>query len=308
LRQLASVRLEWEHLFVQAKRVERLRARRLRADGWPLRRIAAELEVALSTVSVWTRDVALPASPDSHTPPRPEPAGTRRCSRCQQELPTGLFNRHPSGLQWYCRPCFRSYYEDDRSHHQARSSALKERRVDQARAFVTGYLTEHACTDCDVHDPVILEFDHVGAKSRAISDMVCRGTAVDRIRAEVAKCEVVCANCHRRRTARRAGWARLDLGERRRFRSSAQERNVLHCWCRLLVSGCVECREVDLVVLDFDHLGEKRASVMRLAESEVSLRRLEDEIRRCVVRCANCHRRHTARDAGHYRAVQGTGS
>ena len=68
-------------------------------------------------------------------------------------------------------------------------------------------------------------------------------------------------------------------------------------------SGCVDCGERRLCVLDFDHVGGKDASVMVLAHSGYGLARLQSEIAKCEVRCANCHRRRTARAGRHYRAI-----
>jgi excinuclease UvrABC ATPase subunit len=74
-----------------------------------------------------------------------------------------------------------------------------------ARETVALYLLEHPCVDCGETDIVVLEFDHVrGQKKNAISNMITTGLSVKRIMAEIKKCEVVCANDHRRRTARRA--------------------------------------------------------------------------------------------------------
>lgn len=59
------------------------------------------------------------------------------------------------------------------------------------------------CADCGETDPVVLEFDHVrGVKAANISRMVSDLVGLGRIEAEIEKCDVVCANCHRRRTAR----------------------------------------------------------------------------------------------------------
>jgi hypothetical protein len=57
---------------------------------------------------------------------------------------------------------------------------------------------------------------------------------------------------------------------------------------------CVDCGESDLVVLDFDHIGEKRSAVSALIGNGASWERIAAEIRNCEVRCANCHRIKTA--------------
>lgn len=59
-----------------------------------------------------------------------------------------------------------------------------------------------ACTDCGgTFHPEAMQFDHVGEKFAAVSSMLTYG--IDRILAEVAKCELVCANCHAVRTHKR---------------------------------------------------------------------------------------------------------
>lgn len=73
--------------------------------------------------------------------------------------------------------------------------------------FRADYLGTHSCVDCEEDDPDVLEFDHIpdrGKKVGNISEMVIRGAPLDRMRAEIAKCDVVCANCHRKRTKRRS--------------------------------------------------------------------------------------------------------
>lgn len=59
------------------------------------------------------------------------------------------------------------------------------------------------CADCGYSThPAALDFDHVGdGKTANVSSLI--GCAWDRVAAEIAKCEVVCANCHRIRTVGR---------------------------------------------------------------------------------------------------------
>ena len=69
------------------------------------------------------------------------------------------------------------------------------------RANVLAYLQTHACVDCGVSDPLVLEFDHVrGVKRMDVSRLVAAGYPWPAIEEEIAKCEVRCANCHRRVT------------------------------------------------------------------------------------------------------------
>jgi hypothetical protein len=75
------------------------------------------------------------------------------------------------------------------------------------RANVDDYLASHPCIDCGEADILVLEFDHVrGKKDGNIANFIGEGKSWQRILLEIAKCEVRCANCHRRRTVERFGW------------------------------------------------------------------------------------------------------
>jgi len=64
---------------------------------------------------------------------------------------------------------------------------------------------------------------------------------------------------------------------------------------------CVDCGEKDPIVLEFDHVkGNKKNAVSQLA-GKASLATISKEIEKCVVRCANCHRRRHAKERGYYR-------
>jgi hypothetical protein len=59
----------------------------------------------------------------------------------------------------------------------------------------------------------------------------------------------------------------------------------------LLGHPCVDCGNADLRVLDFDHRPgtQKRGDVMRLVADGFSIARIDEEVRKCDVRCRNCH-------------------
>lgn len=64
------------------------------------------------------------------------------------------------------------------------------------------------CTDCGNRFPsVCMDFDHVrDDKQFSIGTAVMSERKWETVLAEIDKCEVVCSNCHRIRTAQRAGW------------------------------------------------------------------------------------------------------
>jgi hypothetical protein len=220
---------------------------------------------------------------------------TKRCGRCGEELPLEAFNRMGAGKQHWCRECFRAYFKTRGDHHRRQSGAAREKRVAAARAFGDAYLASHPCVDCGERDRVVLDFDHVGGKESLVSALVAWGAPLDRIEAEIARCEVRCANCHRRVTARRAGWSRLggDAEDPRRGFSAPVRRNLRVVHAILAGGSCVDCGERDMLVLEFDHVGAKRGQISRMVFN-VGLATLEAELAECEIRCCNCHRRVTA--------------
>ena len=80
------------------------------------------------------------------------------------------------------------------------------------REYLWNYLLTHPCAHCGEADPIVLEFHHIGGKDMAISEMIIRVSSVDRLKEELQKTTVLCANCHRRITAQELGWFRSKRG------------------------------------------------------------------------------------------------
>lgn len=103
--------------------------------------------------------------------------------------------------------------EKSRQHYLKNKEIIKQRTKLNSKVhkkscqdWVLEYLQMNPCTDCAESDPVVLEFDHREEEVKLfnISDKIGR-ISIDKIQSEVAKCDVRCANCHRRMTYRRAG-------------------------------------------------------------------------------------------------------
>lgn len=139
-------------------------------------------------------------------------------------------NRHGDGLQWWCRSCFAAYFRDRGDAHRRQSYAARLARQRALRGQVLDHLRHHPCVVCGEADPVVLEFDHLDEKIASISVLMSRAATRSAVEAEIARCEVVCTNCHRRRTATRAGWRRASVPEAvtRPYPSLTVERNLTH--------------------------------------------------------------------------------
>jgi hypothetical protein len=99
------------------------------------------------------------------------------------------------------------HYEANRDRMIARAKADKPRAKAAAHKIISDYLADHPCVDCGEADPVVLEFDHRSAKLFDIGSAIGRGYGARSIAAEVAKCDVRCANCHRRKTYAERGFS-----------------------------------------------------------------------------------------------------
>ena len=88
--------------------------------------------------------------------------------------------------------------------------AQKRHRV-KIRAKVLDFLSTRSCVDCGEKDPIVLEFDHkdTASKFKIIARMLSGHYSWKSVEQEIKKCEIRCANCHRRKTYAQFGfWGR----------------------------------------------------------------------------------------------------
>jgi hypothetical protein len=102
-----------------------------------------------------------------------------------------------------------------RERYVANASRRKRALIAERMAYLIEFFRERPCVDCGETDPLVLEFDHIGRKSFSISVGI-RGHNWKSVLDEIDRCDVVGANCHRRRTALRAGFTRVVAQEQAR--------------------------------------------------------------------------------------------
>jgi hypothetical protein len=116
----------------------------------------------------------------------------RYCPQCGETKPADHFYADRKKRRHKCRECTRAQ--------------MRKRYADELE-FVQAYKLERGCVDCGFKGhPAALEFDHLPGREKKFNISQRIAAAVDReaLLAEMAKCEVVCANCHRVRTFTRA--------------------------------------------------------------------------------------------------------
>ena len=96
----------------------------------------------------------------------------------------------------------RAYYSRMSPEKLRRKLDLQLQRKAAVRAFVRDYKVTRGCVDCGERNPLVLDLDHrdPAQKVLAVSDLVNRGVGLETVAAELDKCDVRCANCHRIRT------------------------------------------------------------------------------------------------------------
>lgn len=79
--------------------------------------------------------------------------------------------------------------------------AQKRHRI-RVRAQLFNYLADKKCADCGEADPIVLEFDHQDPKHKfkQISRILSGHYSWNSVLKEIQKCDIRCANCHRRKT------------------------------------------------------------------------------------------------------------
>jgi hypothetical protein len=130
------------------------------------------------------------------------------CSRCKESKSIAEFSKHtrsPDGLQSICKICNNKIGMDNYYQNKDRYKKLATLRQKDLQAKVAKLKTK-PCTDCQkTFDPVCMDFDHLPQfeKKWNICYMLRRHMRWKLIEAEIAKCELVCANCHRLRSKTR---------------------------------------------------------------------------------------------------------
>jgi hypothetical protein len=80
-------------------------------------------------------------------------------------------------------------------------NAARQRRANQKRVALLASIKDVPCADCDERfPPECMDFDHRPDEVKKFTVGPGRRVGIDRLMAEIAKCDIVCSNCHRMRT------------------------------------------------------------------------------------------------------------
>lgn len=90
-----------------------------------------------------------------------------------------------------------------RAHYKRKTEYYKEKAHERKLKLLEWYREYKStlkCTKCPEDHPACLDFHHLDPKEkdRNIIQMVRAGVSLEKILKEIAKCIVICSNCHRK--------------------------------------------------------------------------------------------------------------
>jgi hypothetical protein len=193
------------------------------------------------------------------------------------------------------RPTNVDYYRRNREREHAR---IRVRQIGQLELLRD--LRRVPCKDCGrTFEPHQMDFDHRDPATKSFRVTTGRAMlmATAKLLAEVAKCDVVCANCHRLRT--QGSWIGRPRKDDYRAPSAARKAALWKVQADLLTElrsvPCADCGgSFPKAAMDFDHRdpSEKKYTVSRML-LRTSTEEIIREAAKCDVVCANCHRMRT---------------
>ena len=140
------------------------------------------------------------------------------CARCAENLPRDAY--FPSAVKSktrngiWCKECQQAYYRERKdveggSYFRLYTKQYRHRN----RAHVDQIKVERECVHCGESEPVCLDFHHRDRTSKKldICGLVQTGCSLETLQKEIDKCDILCANCHRK----------VEAGIRARLRMEA---------------------------------------------------------------------------------------
>ena len=139
----------------------------------------------------------------------------KTCTKCKKEKSLNEFNfkfKKEGIFHSQCKKCTRllikNHYNKNREYYLQKTQKRNKELRTEILKYLQQYLSKNPCKDCGEIDITVLEFDHNGKipKFKAVSSLIRARYSLLKIKEEIEKCEVRCANCHRRKTAKDFKW------------------------------------------------------------------------------------------------------
>ena len=97
--------------------------------------------------------------------------------------------------------------------YKAKAMEHNKKYILRGRIFLHELKLGNPCQHCGEDNPKVLEFDHINPedKKQEIAYMATHAYSIETIKKEIEKCVILCANCHRERTAIQQDWYKYNI-------------------------------------------------------------------------------------------------
>lgn len=227
-----------------------------------------------------------------------------KCNKCGALYDSDNFYWSKAGYKSFCKKCvsinnnrnknvrkriFDKWVKQNNDKYKELCLNSKKQKLEVLNAIINE-AKNNPCLDCGLKYSIkSMDFDHLGDKKYKISHFRSNAYSVETLKKELSKCDLVCANCHRLRTLKRRQFFLTNTPQSDQTRvRKLQEwvNNFKNKPCEICLKTFHNCQ------MDFDHIDPslKLKSVSELVNRRASYKRIEEEISKCRLVCANCHR------------------
>jgi hypothetical protein len=184
----------------------------------------------------------------------------------------------------YHKQYSKKHYEEHKEEYYLRT--IRRRR--NVREWLANYKKSLECIECGCRNPVCIDFHHIDDKKDTIANITQKTLSIYKIKEELKKCVPICANCHRKIHKKEVKQKYLEDSNN----PSQQRKRELVRWFYEYKKTlrCEQCGESESCCMDFHHEKEKIWVVSQCAGKGWSKKKILEEISKCKILCANCHR------------------
>jgi hypothetical protein len=124
----------------------------------------------------------------------------KKCGKCGEIKPLKDFHKNPTkkdGVQSMCKDCRKEYHRD---HYLKNTNVYKAKANNHRkrnRDYIRNFKKTQKCAECGENRWYVLDFHHFEDKKFNVSEMIVKASSLEKIKKEIEKCIILCANCHR---------------------------------------------------------------------------------------------------------------
>lgn len=118
-----------------------------------------------------------------------------------------LKNKKTGTRNSWCKTCNKEYNKQHYKQNKIKYLEKSKTYEKNNRKFIYDYLKNNPCEKCGENRIAALQFDHIEISNKSFTiGNAGRKTGINKLKKEIAKCRILCANCHAIHTAEQFGW------------------------------------------------------------------------------------------------------